>query len=522
MKNILVPAVLAALLAAPLTSPTALAAGPDTIPAKPDQIAFKPYSYTPPAAKDHRAVLKSGVVAYLAENHELPLVNIQILLRGGTYLDPVGKEGLASLTGYLLARGGTKSRTAEQLEERLAFLAAQLNPERPDGRPTDVRASGYMDDRGVVSLNLLAKDLDEGLAILREVLTEPRFQDDKLKLKKEQLLADMKQRNDSSADIERRERSFLLYGDGYYLSRFETKDSIEGISHDDLAAFHRKWIHPKNMLIAAAGDFKKAEMAAKLDKLLANWPFKGEAAPPVPKPSHPMTPGTFLVDKDVNQGRVSIMLPGLLRTDPDFFAAAVMNDILGGGGFTSRIMNRVRSDEGLAYSAGSALQPGIWYPGRFGAAFQSKVRTAAYASQIVIEEMTKLRDTDPTDEEMETAKHSFIDTLPRRFSTPVQVVGLLADEEYTGRYASDPLYYAKYQANVEKVTKADVKRAAQRLLKPDAVTLLVVGKKADLLNPEPKHPVKFADLTSGKLTEVPLRDPFTMKPMALAADGSAK
>ena len=512
-KNILLPAVfvafLTALLAAPLVSPAALAAGASTIPSKPDQLTFKPFSYTPPAAKEYRAVLKSGVVAYLAENHELPLVNIQIILRGGTYLNAPGKEGLAETAGYLLARGGTKNRKAEDLEERLAFLAAQLN-------------SSYAEDRGTVSLNLLAKDLDEGLAILREVLTEPRFQDDKLKLRKDQFLADMKQRNDSSADIERRERSFLLYGDGYYLNRFETRASVEGFTREDLVAFHRKWVDPKNMLIAAAGDFKKAEMAAKLDKLLANWPFKGEAAPPVPKPSHPMTPGTFLVDKDVNQGRVSIMLPGLLRTDPDFFAAAVMNDILGGGGFTSRIMNRVRSDEGLAYSAGSALQPGIWYPGRFGAAFQSKVRTAAYASQIVIEEMTKLRDTDPTDEEMETAKHSFIDTLPRRFSTPVQVVGLLADEEYTGRYASDPLYYAKYQANVEKVTKADVKRAAQRLLKPDAVTLIVVGKKADLLNPEPKHPVKFADLTSGKLTEVPLRDPFTMKPMALAADGSAK
>jgi predicted Zn-dependent peptidase len=280
------------------------------------------------------------------------------------------------------------------------------------------------------------------------------------------------------------------------------------------------------MLIAAAGDFKRAEMAAKLDKLLAYWPFKGDAAPPVPKPSHTLTPGTFLVDKDVNQGRVSVMLPGLLRTDPGFLAAAVMNDILGGGGFTSRIMNRVRSDEGLAYSAGSQLQPGVWYPGRFGAAFQSKVRTAAYASQIVIEEMTKMRGGEPTDEEIETAKRSFIDTLPRRFTTPAQVAGLLADEEFTGRYAADPRYYANYQANFEKVTKADVRRAAEKLLKPDAVTLLVVGKKADLLNPDPKHPVKFADLTNGKLTELPLRDPFTMKPLppapAAAPAGGAK
>ncbi len=505
MKNTLAPMALSAFLAVLATPLT----GADAIPSKPEKLTFKPLSYTPPAAKDFRTVLKSGVVAYLAENHELPLVNIQIILRGGTYLDAPGKEGLAETAGYLLARGGTKSRTAEDLEERLAFLAAQLN-------------SGYGDDRGTVSLNLLAKDLDEGLAILREVLTEPRFQEDKLKLRKDQILADMKQRNDSSADIERRERSLLLYGESYYLNRFETKASIEGLAREDLVAFHRRWVDPRNMLIAAAGDFRKSDMAAKLDKLLASWPFRGESAPPVPKPSHTMTPGTFLVDKDVNQGRVSILLPGLLRSDPDFFAAAVMNDILGGGGFTSRITNRVRSDEGLAYSAGSQLQPGIWYPGRFGAAFQSKVRTAAYASRIVIEEMTKMRGGDVTDEELETAKRSFIDTLPRRFATKTQVVGILADEEFTGRYASDPLYYAKFQARVDKVTKADVRRVAERLLKPDTITLLVVGKKADLLNPDPKHPVAFADLTGGKLTELPLRDPFTMKPMSLSPGGSTK
>jgi zinc protease len=115
-------------------------------------------------------------------------------------------------------------------------------------------------------------------------------------------------------------------------------------------------------------------MAAKLDALFANWPFKGEAAPPVPKPAHAMSPGTFLVDKDVNQGRVSILLPGLERTDPDFIAASVMNDMLGGGGFTSRITNRVRSDEGLAYSAGSVLRPASGIPA--GSAPSSSRRSA--------------------------------------------------------------------------------------------------------------------------------------------------
>ncbi|HSB37340.1 MAG TPA: pitrilysin family protein, partial [Thermoanaerobaculia bacterium] len=456
---------------------------------------------TPPSAKDHRALLKSGPAVYVAENRELPLVNVSLVFRGGTYLDPAGKEGLASLAGYLLTRSGTKTRTPEQLEERLAFLAAQLS-------------SGWSDDRGTVTLNLLSKDLDEGLAILREVLTGPRFAEERIKLRKEQRLAEMKQRNDESAAIEARERDVLVYGNDYYVTRFDTKASLDSLTRDDLLAFQRTWIHPRNVLVAVSGDVDRAAILKKLDALFAAWPTPGEAAPPVPKPSHVLVPGTYLVDKDVNQGRVSILLPGISRDDPEYFPALVMNDILGGGGFTSRITNRVRSDEGLAYSAGSQWTGGVWYPGTWRGFFQSKVRTAAYAAEVLLDEVKKIRTGDVTEEELKTAKASFIDTFPRRFATKAQVAGTLLDEEFTGRYRSDPAYYANYRSNIEKVTAADVTRVSRRLLAPDKVTLLVVGKKDDLLNPDPKHPVKFADLTGGRLTELPLRDPMTMKPMA--------
>lgn len=475
--------------------------GAAEIPPHPDKLTYPPFSFTLPSAADHRAVLSSGPVVYLAENRELPLVNLSLVFRGGTYLDPAGKEGLSELAGYLLTRSGTATRTPEQLEERLAFLAAQLS-------------SGWSDDRGTVTLNLLSKDLDEGLAILREVLTGARFAEERIRLRKEQSLAAMKQRNDDSAAIEARERGFLAWGPDFYANRYETKVSLEAITRDDLVAFRKRWVHPRNVLVAVSGDFDRAVMLKKLGALFAGWPTPGEAAPPVPKPDYRMVPGTFLVDKDVNQGRVSILLPGILRTDPDFFAAQVMNDVLGGGGFTSWIMSRVRSDEGLAYQAFSTLAGGVWYPGTWRASFQSKVRTAAYAAQIVLEEVTRMREKGMSAEELATAKASFVDTFPRRFATKAQVAAALLDEEFTGRYRTDPAYFATYRANIEKVTAAEAQSVAKKLLDPGKVTLLVVGKKADLLNPDPKHPVNFAALTGGKLTELPLRDPMTMKPVA--------
>ncbi len=140
-------------------------------------------------------------------------MNISVYAQTGQYLDPAGKEGLASLAGYLLARGGIKSKTAEELEELLAFLAAQLN-------------SGVSENQGSVSLNLLSKDLAEGLGILREVLSAPRFQEDKIVLRKQQILQAMKERNDDSADIEGREHGFLAFGENFWANHYATEPSI--------------------------------------------------------------------------------------------------------------------------------------------------------------------------------------------------------------------------------------------------------------------------------------------------------
>jgi zinc protease len=475
------------------------------IPDRPEKLSFEPLEYTPPHPDEFRVELESGPVAYVAPDRLLPLVNLVVQVRAGSYLTPEGQEGLTELAGYLLARGGTANRTAEELDERLDFLAAHLN-------------SGLGDTQGTISLNLLSKDLPEGLEILREVLTAPRFQEDRLALRRQQLLQQMAQRNDHVAAIEARERRFLAFGESFWMNRLPTAPSVQSISRPDLVAFHKRWIHPRNFVVAASGDFDKEEMVARLETLFKDWPFEGETSPPIPTNTAFAAPGTYMVNKEVNQGRVSIILPGIQRDNPDYFPVTVMNYILGGGGFTSRIMNRVRSDEGLAYSAGSQFPGGVYFPSVFAASFQTQSRLVPYATSIVLEEIKQMAEAPPAAEEVSIAKSSFVESLPRTFATRARVAAVFAEDELTSRYADNPDYWQTYRSKIEAVTREDVQRVAVKYLTPEQLVLLVVGHKTDILEGHPSHPISLDSLTGHPITELPLRDPLTMRPLAVGGD----
>jgi len=481
-------------LAITLAPAAALAA---EVPARPEQLAFPALKFDVPDASAMRVKLANGVPCYIAADTMLPLVTVQVHFRGGQYLDPAGKEGLAELTGTVWRTGGAGKLDAKALDEELDFLAATLS--------TSVHGTS-----GSVTLNLLAKDVDHGLALLMDVLREPRFDEARLAKAKDDMLSEMKRRNDETEAIEDREWDRLVYGPDYWLNRLATKASVDAITRDDLAAFHKRIANPANFVVAVAGDFDRAAMVKKLNATLGAWKAAGPPAPPVPQPGESAKAGVYVVNKpDVNQGRVSIGHIGAKRPLPDEFAVSVANDILGGGGFTAWMMSRVRSDEGLAYSAYSRFSIGDVYPGVFHAYFQSKSSTCAQAAVLTNELIGRIRTARVTDKELTTSKNSFIETMPRTFESKLKTVNRFAQDELVGLPHD---YWKNYRQRVAAVTADDVAKAASARFHPDRLIVLVVGNVDEILKGHPDHPdARFETL--GPIVRLPLLDPMTLKPI---------
>ena len=467
------------------------------IPAHPKDLKYSSLEYSPPKRDKYRRVLSNGAVAYLVEDHDLPLVNVSVMVRTGSYLESAGREGLAFLTGGQIRAGGTATKKAGDFDEAADFLAATIS-------------SFVGDTQGNANLNCLAKDVDQGLALFFEMLKSPSFQADRLALAKSQILQQMERRNDNTASIEGREWARLMRGSDHFSTKQSTKASIESITRDEMSAFHKKYFHPGGFIFAVSGDFKTDEMVAKLEAAMRDWPIDKTAVPAVPEPKFAPVAGVYTVNKsDANQGRVRLGHVGTTRDNPDSYALSIMDDILGGGGFTSRIMSRVRSDEGLAYSAGSNFGFGVYYPGDFFAAFQSKSASTAQAIDIVMEEINRVRTTKVTSEELETAKNSAIEIFPRFFATAQQVASTFAQDEYTKRQID---YWDEYRNRIKAVTADDVQRVAQKYLQPDKLVVLVVGNVDDITKGNPDKPQhSLAKLAKdGQIRRIPLPDPLTM------------
>jgi zinc protease len=466
------------------------------IPDRPEKLKFPELTFDVPDANSLRFELEDGTPVYAKQDTQFPLVNITVYFRGGSYLVPASKEGLAGITGAAWRSGGAGERTAQELDEELDFLAANLG-------------TNIGEVSGSASLNVLSKDLDEAMAIFMDVLTAPRFQQDRFDKAKENRLQAMKQRNDDTADIEAREWNRLIFGDDYWQNRLATKASVDAISATDSKEFVNSLVRSGNLVVAVSGDFEPAELEALLNKTVGSLNPLAEPLPAIPQPDHMPEPGVYVVNKpDVNQGRVSIGRPGYRLGFPDQFPLMVGNDILGGYGFTARMMKRIRSDEGLAYSAYASLGFPVTIPGEFRAFYQSKSSTCAYAAEIFFGLLDDMRTSNATDEEIKTAKASFIETFPRQFASAAQVVGLYAVDEILGR---DHGYWVDYRDNLAAVSADEITKAMKKNLDPETMIMLVVGNIEEIMKGHPEHDARLTDF--GEIKNVPLRDPMTLEPI---------
>jgi predicted Zn-dependent peptidase len=342
-------------------------------------------------------------------------------------------------------------------------------------------------------VSVLKEDTDKGLKMLADVLMNPRFDEDEIRRYKERALQGLEHRYDRPGTLLGDVCDKLMYGD-HPAGRLPSKSAIESITKNDLVEFHGKYFRPNNCIVAVAGDFDKDEMTGKLEKLFSEWKAAQVEFPEIPEVERKFTKGVFVVAKDINQGYVCLGHAGIKEDNPDVYAVRLMNAILGGGGFTSRITSRVRSDEGLAYSVGSYFNTPVEYTGTFGCSFQTKSRSVAYAVSLVMEEINRIRTELVSEEDLQQAKDLFIERFPSIFSgrgsSAYASVQALARNEYN-RHPFD--YYEKYRNNYREVTREKILDVAKKYLNPDGLKIVVVGKPEEVRKQDGVHPVKLED-----------------------------
>jgi zinc protease len=425
----------------------------------PRQMTFKPVEFTPP--EPDRVVFENGMVVYLLEDHELPLVSVTATMRTGSWLDPADKIGLASLTGSVMWTGGGGGLSAEKVNEELEQFAAGL-------------AISIGRQSGSASLDVLSKDLKRGLQIFAGLIRTPAFEPARVDLAKLQAIEGIRRRQDNPGAVVGREFVKLLYGVDHPTARESSIRSITRITRDDLVAFHRKTIHPNGIMLGVTGDFDKSAMLALLRDAFGDWK-RGEVPvltiADVPQ-SQTAKPIVRFVNKETSQTHLRLGHLSIKEQDPDYVALAIANDILGGSSFRSRLFNDVRTKRGLAYSVGSRLNAGAHDQGVWLMRAETKLPSTQEVIARFVANMERMRTELVTDSELAEAKEAYVNSFVFSFASPSAIVGRLIELEYDGLPKD---FLQQVRARVVALTKEEILAAAKKHFNPERLTIVAVG-----------------------------------------------
>ena len=443
-----------------------------------------------------RYTLSNGIRLFVVEDHQLPLVGGAAMIHTGSRWEPAEKTGLASIVGQVMRSGGTATKTGDELDEELEAMAASVE-------------TGIGLGSGSAGFSALKGDEDRVLAIFAEVLMNPEFRQDKIELAKTFARTAISRRNDEPRGINAREFRKLIYGSESAYARHTEYATIDAIRREDLIEFHRRYYHPNNVMIGISGDIDAEQIRQKVEAAFAAWkPAPELQLPPLPPVEVKRSASVnFIRKQDINQTSIRIGHLVGRRDDPDYFALRVMTQILAAGP-SSRMFKRIRTGMGLAYAA-----TGFWgarydHPGTFSVFVGTKSETTVEATEAVLRELRLIRETEVTDEELQVAKESILNSFVFNFADPGQIMSRIMTYIYFV-YPED--FLQRYKNNVEKVTKADVLRVARKHLEPDRLTILAVGNDKDF-----DKPLTELALAEGKVNTIDITIPEAQPAVAAA------
>jgi zinc protease len=407
-----------------------------------------------------RRVLPNGIVLYLADDRSLPMFQAYAVFRAGSLYEDPAHPAVARFSASQLRNGGTEVLPFAALNEELEVLGASIEASASSEEMT-------------VSLSALAKDADRALRIFSDIIRRPAFDSTPFEIAKGQAIEDLRRLADNPGRLAAREFNRLLYTDAHPLGRLLTTGQVAALQRQDLVAHHRRFLHPNNMFLALVGDFSREELVTRALAAFGDWARDPAfSLPPIP----PVTPraerGVRLLPRDVAQASVILGHFGTTRQDPDRHAIELLDFILGSSGFNSRLMDRLRTSEGMTYGAWSSFPTGGNVLGLFRAGLQTKNENVPRAVAGILEEMRRLQEEPVTATELDRAKDAIINSFVFRFTSRFGTVTRLLMLEVTGE---PPDYYDTLLDRYRQLTPADLQRVARHHLHPDRSVVLVVG-----------------------------------------------
>lgn len=466
-------------------------------------------TFHPPQPK--RIELKNGMVIFLQEDHELPLISASARIRGGSRNEPAGKVGLVDIFGEVWRTGGTKTQTGDQLDDYLEVRAAKVET---SGGP----------DSTTIALNCLKADFDDVFKVFVDLLRDPQFRADKLDLAQKEADDSISRRNDEISEIASRETAKLAYGTNNPYAREAEYSTIAAITREDLINWHKTYVHPNHLILGISGDFDSVAMEAKLRSAFDAWP-KGPELARDQIEYHPAKPGYYFVSKeDVNQSSIHMIALGTTRNSPDYYAIAVFNEAFGGG-FSSRLFNDIRTKRGLAYNVGGGIGTNFGHPGILQFVAGTKSQSTIESIEALDQDIDDLSKQPITEKEIKQAKDAILNAFIFRLDSPDKVLAERVAYEFYG-YPSD--WLDKFPVEVQKVTPADVNRVAAKYVHRDQLAVLVVGNAREFDKPlSSLGAVKEVDIAippppGGQSDAVPTaKEEKSDKPTASNAEGKA-